>query len=864
MPEFFNKLFAWTRRTQIQSEIDEEIRTHLAMKAADTGDAAEARRAFGNVGRIQEDSREAWSWPKLETWMQDIRHAFRGFRRAPGFTLITIATLALAIGANTAILTLADALMLRPLPYADPDRLGMVFLDATKQGFPRGDIAPAHVVETREHVRSFSDAAGLARADANLTGDGDPIRLKAGLVTANFFDVVGMRPLHGRFFEKGEDQKGRDDVVVLTYEVWRSRYNSSTAIIGQNIRINETPTRVIGVLPPGFQFFYHADMWMPLSLTPAEWAKPDARYLYAVGRLRPGVSWNDCAADIASVSQQLFSKDTAEDRSQKLIVVPIREELTRTVRWGVFALAAGALCVLLIAAANVAGLLLSRAMSRAGELAVRAALGAGSWRLTRQLFTENMLLALTGGALGVGVARFCLRFLKPLVPSAMSGYAELTIDGRVLAILIGASLLTGILCGVGPAWRMASIDPNSALRQGGTRMSGGAAQAGARRWFILGEVALTVVLLIAAGLLFQTFVRLRGIDAGFRPDHVLTMDTILSPKFNRLELRTAFYDQVLERVAALPGVSSATYSSTTPLNWAGGIMALDIEGKPPQRQNAMYRHVTDDYFKTFGVAQKSGRVFDSRDRLGSQPVAIINQTMAAQFWPGEDPIGRRVRTRKEPEWLTIVGVVADVKEMGLDRAQKGILYVAYRQGGVSFAAPAALAVRTNGDPQQLTGAIRREVLAVNPDQPISNVMTLDELVDSQLTNRRLQAQLFGAFAGAALLLACIGLYGVISYAVTTRTREFGIRLALGAEPMAVVRLVLAGGMRLVAAGIVAGVGIAFYATRWLGSMLYDVRATDPWTFVLAPTAVLAVAIVACLVPAWRTTRIDPLESLRAD
>ncbi len=860
---FFRKLFAWRRRSRIHSEIDEEIQTHLAMKAADSSGDAEARRAFGNVGTIQEDSREAWTWPTLESWLQDIRHAFRGFRRAPAFTLITIATLALAIGANTAILTLADALLLRPLPFPDPDRLAMVFLDATQQGFPRGDIAPGHVTEMRRNVRAFS-TAGLARADANITGDGDPVRFKSGLVTANFFDVVGMRPLRGRFFENGEDQPGRDGVVILTYEVWKSRYNLSPSIIGQDIRINETPTRVIGILPPGFQFYYHADLWMPLSMSPEKWANRHSFYMYAVGRLRDGVSWADCAAEMDSVSQYIFAQDSAEDRRQKLIAVPVREELTSKVRWGVFALTAGALCVLLIAAANVAGLLLSRAMSRSSELAVRAALGAGSWRLARQLFTENMVLALLGGLSGIVVAHFSLHFLKPLIPSSMTGYTELAIDGRVLAILIAASLLTGILCGVGPAWRMASTDPNLALRQGGARMSGSSGQAGARRWFILGEVALTVVLLIAAGLLFQTFTRLRGIDAGFRADHVLTMDTILSPKYQTLDRRTGFYNEVLERVAALPGVLSVAYSSTTPLNWRGGIMTIDIEGKPPQRQSAMYRHVTDDYFKTFGISQQSGRVFDSRDRMGSQPVAVINKTMAAQFWPGENPVGQRVRIMMVPDWLTIIGVVADVKEMGLDKAQKAILYVGYRQGGASFAAPAALAVRTYGDPVQLTGAIRREILAVNPEQPVSNVMALDDLVDSQLTDRRVQAQLFGAFAGAALLLACIGLYGVISYAVTTRTREFGIRLALGAEPLAVVGLVLAGGMRLVAAGVIIGVAIAFYATRWLGTMLFEIRATDPWTFALAPTAVLSVAVIACLVPAWRTTRIDPLESLRAD
>lgn len=807
----------------------------------------------------------------MNTFWQDLRYGARMLLKQPGFSLIAVLTLALGIGANTAIFSLIDAVLLRPMSYANPDQLVLVWEDSSAIGFPRDTPAPANYADWKAQNHVFQDMAALGYRSFNLTGEGEPEKLQANGVTANFLPLLGVVPALGRNFLPEEDQPGGAKVVILSHQLWQSRFGGDSSIIGRDLLLNGEKRRVVGVMPLGFQFGDRSiSLWVPLAFTAEELAQRSSHYLNVVGRLKPGITVGQADADIKAIMQRIVQQFPNEAEGMSSAVVSLHEEFTGDVRLSLWVLLLAVGCVLLIACANIASLLLARAAARQREIAVRAALGAGRWRIVRQLLTESLLLAGAGGALGVLLAAWSFAFLQKLIPPGLALQASLRLDGRVLMFTLLAALAAGLLFGLAPAWQAARPDLQEALKQSGGRSGSSSGQRRLRNLLVVGEVALALVLLIGAGLLVQTLANLHGQYSMLRPESVLTLRTVLPEyKYGEHAKRTAFYTQVLERVRALPGVTSAGYTTSVPLEWKGGANGLTIEGKQPGPNyswNANHRQVTADYLQTLGVALRQGRFFTAQDDEQAQPVVIINETMARQYWAGEEPLGKRFKfggADSQAPWMTIVGVVADVRQMGMDVPVKAEMYFPQRQIKThSFFTPRDLVIRTQVAPLNLVTAVRDAIHAIDPEQPVTNIRTLDEILGEQSQLRRTGMLMLALFAGLALLLASLGLYGVLSYFVTQHTPEIGVRMALGAQRGDVLRLVLRQGLTLVGAGIGIGLLSAFALTRLMKSLVFGLGATDPLTFVLVPVLLFAVAWLACWLPARRATKVDPLVALR--
>jgi len=813
----------------------------------------------------------------METLWQDLRYGIRTLVKNPGFSLIALASLALGIGANTAIFSLVNAVLLKPLPFAEPERLVMVWEDASAIGFPRDEVAPANYVDWKSQNQSFEDMATLNWKNFNLTGDGEPERVLAHGVSANFFPLLGVQPVIGRNFSAAEDKPDAAKVAILSYGLWQGRYGGDPATLGRDIRLNDEKYTVVGVTPPGFQFLQgDIGVWVPIALTPQQLADRDNHYLTIVARTRPGVSVEQAQADILTIAQRIARDYPDEAENLKSAVVSVREQLAGSVRRPLIVLVVAVGFVLLIACANIAGLLLSRAAARRKEIAVRTALGASRMRIIRQLLTESALLAGVGGALGLLVAAWSFSLLKQLIPAGMALSTGLKLDVPVLGYALAVSLLTGIVFGLAPALQASKIDLNEALKQGGGRASAGAAGGGLRSAFVIAEVALALVLLIGAGLMIRTVANLRGQYSVFQPEKLLTLRTTLPDnkyrdlrEYVRTEhpRRIAFYDRVLERVSALPGVVSAGYSTSVPLAWKGGANGFTIEGRqaePGVLTNAIHRQVSAAYFQTMGISLRAGRYFDGGDSERSSPVAIINESMARGYWPNEDALGKRFKLGvPDAPWLTIVGIVADVRQMGMDVPVKAEMYLPYRQiASHPWYGPRDLVVRTAGDPMTLVTAVREAIRSVDPDQPVSDIATMEERLTRETGSRRLGMILLSGYAGLALLLASIGIYGVLSYLVVQQTPEIGVRLALGASPGNVLALVLKRGALLVLSGVAIGGVAAFALTRLMTSLLFGVSATDPATFAGIALLLTGTALAACFVPARRATKVDPMVALR--
>ncbi|HWQ33602.1 MAG TPA: ABC transporter permease [Blastocatellia bacterium] len=809
----------------------------------------------------------------MNTLWQDVRYGLRLIRRNPGFTLVAALSLALGIGANTAIFTVVNAVLLRPLPFPEPEQLVMVWEDATFAGFPQNTPAPANFVDWQAQSRSFESMAALSEGSFNLTGDGEPEKIQAYRVTANFFPLLGVQPALGRSFLAAEDQPGANRVVMLSHGLWQRRFGGEPSVIGKDILLNGEKYRVIGVMPRGFQFLErYIGLWTPLALTAEERTERGSHYLKVVGRLKPGVTVAQANADIGAVMEQIARTYPNQAARIGAYVLPLREQLAGDIRRPLMVLLVAVGCVLLIACANIASLLLARAAARNREIAVRAALGAGRWRIVRQLLTESILLSGIGGALGLLFAVWSFAFLEQLIPPTMALTVSLEPDGRMLVFTLLISMLTGILFGLVPALQAARFNQNEALKQG----SGRAVNLGSRRLrsaLVVAEIALSLVLLVGAGLLIQTFHKLRQQYAGLRPENVLTMRTPLPQnKYAQPEQRTAFYDQVRARVGALPGVISVGYTTSVPLEWKGGTSGFVPENTqqplPGLSYDANHRQVSADYLKTMGIPLRRGRYFDSRDQANSLPVAIINETMAREYWPNEDALGKRFKIGdpdSDVPWLTVVGIVADVRQMGLDAPVKAEMYQPYQQAKQQpWYAPRDLVIRTAVEPESLVAAVRREIRAIDPDQPISNIRTMDEILGEETQPRRLGMTLLAVFAGLALVLAALGIYGVLSYFVVQHTPEMGVRMALGAGRRDILALVVRKGLSLALLGIGAGVIASLGLTRLMQSLLFEVSANDPLTLAGVALLLLAVALVACLVPARRAAKVDPIVALRCE
>jgi len=868
------RLFGLFHRARREREFAEELESHLALHIEDNLRAGmspeEARRQahikLGGVALTQELHREQRGLPMLETLLQDLRFGVRMLRKNPGFSLVAILTLALGIGANTAIFSVVNALLLRPLPFPELERVVAIW--ETGLEVERTETTVATYLDWRAQNQSFEQLA-LHRAWAvNITGIEPPERVMGFLVSPNFLDALGVKPVLGRGFQSGEDQPGNDNVAILLHGLWQRRFGGDPNIIGQQVMLNDAARTIIGVMPPEFDYPSRTEVLLPLTLTPELMRNRENHAYLSVARLKPGASLAQARSDLAAIAARLEQQYPASNKGRGVRIYPLLDDTVRAYRTPLLMLMGAVGVVLLIACANVANLLLVRATGRRRELAIRAALGAGQWRVARQLFTESMLLALIGGAAGTLLANWGVAFFKSALGSQArfaAGWENLGIDLTELGFTLGLALLTGVLFGLAPVVQVSGRSLNEALKEGGKGETGGGLQ-GLRSVLVVAEVALSLVLLIGAGLLLKGFWQLLQTKHGFDPTNVLTMRlTLIAEKYNDQSQSASFARELDRRVAALPGVEAAGLVNHIPLAGSNSSSSFLIDGAPEpppgQRNSGRFRACTPDYFKALGITLKTGRGFTAQDNRGNVLVVLINETLARRHFPNGDAIGKRIRLLGPLEsnpWRQIVGVVNDVKFM-LDEAVAPEFYVPFDQ----FPARSLyVAVRAHTEPLALTSAIRSELRAIDPNQPVSEIRTMAQVRAQSVALYSFSSALLGLFASIALLLAAVGIYGVMSYAVTQRTHEIGIRMALGAQSGDVLKLVIKHGLKLTASGIAIGLAGALALTRLLRDLLFGVPATDPPTFAVIALVLTLVALLACYVPARRATKVDPVIALR--
>jgi predicted permease len=810
----------------------------------------------------------------MDQLIKDIRYGLRGLWKRPGFTAVAVITLALGIGANAAIFSVVNAVLLRPLQFREPERLAILWEDATVVGFPRTTPAPANYVDWKTQAQSFEDVAATHESSMNLTGDGEPERVPTRRVTANFFSLLGVPPLIGRSFLPEEDRPGANRVVVLSYPLWQSRYAGDRNILNRTILLNGEKHTVVGVMPAGFQWLETEErLFVPLALDAEELASRSNHYLTVIARLKPGVSMVQAQSEMNALMARIAKDHPKETWEGKLgaVVMPLHEHLAGDARRPLLVLLVAVGFVLLIACANIASLLLARAAGRRRELAVRSALGASRLHIVRQLLTESLLLSILGGIAGLLLAIWSFSFFEKLIPEGMKQSTVLQFDASVLVFALLTSVVTGLVFGLIPALQSSRVDLNESLKQSGGRSGGAGSSTRLRSGIIVFEVSLSLVLLVGSVLLIQTLFQLFNQYSMLDPEKVLTMRTPLPlNKYDEPGKRHAFYQNVLQRVEAIPGVVSAGYVTAIPLTWKGGTTFVVPEGMgervPGVTYDATHRQVSANYLQTMSIPLRQGRYFTAQDNERSMPVAIVNETMAREYWPNGDAVGRRF-TLGDPNdddpWFTVVGVVGDVRQMGLDVPVKSEMYLPYGQVTPwDFYAPRDLAIRTNGDPSGLVGVVREAIRSVDPDQPVSNIATMEEVLGREASQRRLGMILLTAFAVLALLLASLGIYGVLAYFVAQRKNEIGVRLALGASPAQILLLVLRKGMALTLLGVTIGLAASFVLTRLMTSLLFGVKAVDPLTFAVVSLLLAGVALLACWIPARRAAKVDPAVALR--
>jgi putative ABC transport system permease protein len=859
-------------------DLEEEIQSHLNMAMRDRMErgetAEEARnsvlREFGNIGLIKEVTRDMWGWRSLEQLTHDLRFGMRMLTKRPGFTLVAIITLALGIGANTAIFSVVNTVLLQPLPYKDPDRLVMVWEDDTRHGYPRDTPAAANYIDWRDQNQVFEGMAAIADLSFNLTGIGEPERIDGNRVSANLFDLLGVEPQLGRAFSPEEDQPGGNRVVIMSHGLWQRRFGSDINIIGTPLTLNGVSFTVIGVMPLRFQFpGPQNELWIPIAFNSREAANRGRHYLRVVARTKPGVTLQQAQAEMNTIAARLQQQYPDSNTDLGATVIPLHEQLVGDIKPALLVLLGAVGFVLLIACANVANLLLARAAVRQKEIAIRVALGAGRLRLVRQFLTESLLLAALGGVVGLLLSLWGVNLLKAFIPENISQVKAITVDARVLGFTLLVSLLTGLIFGLAPATQASKFDLNETLKEGGRDSASGSRGNRIRGLLVISEVAVSLILLIGAGLLINSFLRLSNVDPGFRADNLLTMQVVLPQlKYPDHARRSAFYTDLLSRVEALPGVKSAAVTNWIPLVLQGDSVGITIEGQPApppgQELIVVTRVVSPHYFRTMGIQFLQGRDFDEqRDRADSPAVVVISETMARRFWPGEDPVGKRLtpgRPDNPDDWCEVVGIVKDVRQFHLDADPKPQMYFTYEQAGLF--APRHVIVSTEVEPLSLAATVRKTVWEIDKDQPVSDISTMEDVLSESVARQRFSMLLLGIFAAVALALAAVGIYGVMSYSVAQRTREIGIRMALGAQGRDVLKLVIGQGMRLAFIGVTVGLIGAFALTRLMQSLLFGVSATDWLTFVVIAFLLAVVALLACYLPARRATKVDQMIALR--
>jgi putative ABC transport system permease protein len=796
----------------------------------------------------------------MNTLLKDIRYGIRSLLKQPAFTIVAVLTLGLGIGVNTAIFSVINAVLLRPLPYNDPARI-VTF---------RSNQSAPDLSDVEAQSRTFSKFGGLVVQPLDYTGGAEPVQFDIGQVTGGFFETLGVKPERGRFITAGDDKTGAPYVLVLSHSLWSRQFNGDQQIVGKPIPLSGNVYTVIGVMPPSFASpRENTEAWTPVHVSnPIAASFRGVHFLRAYGRLADGVSLEQARAEMQVIDKNLAAQYPADNKNRNTLLIPLHELIVGESRQSLLILFAAVGLVLLIACANYANLLLARAAERDREFVIRAALGAGRWRLIRQLLTESVLVSLAGGVLAVVLAIWGTSLLVAMKPDNLPRLGEIGVDLRVLGFTFGISLLTGILFGLLPAWVASRHGVNDALKEGGRSATAGGARQHLRSTFVVVQLAVALILLIGAGLLVKTFSVLRSVEPGFKPDHLLTMRMELpEARYKEVDKQTRFRTQTLAAVNSLPGVKAAMVSE---LPLSGDSLSHDflIDGRlpiaPGDEPSLETRSVIGDYFHAMGIPLKSGRDFASQDFLEKAPlVGIANDAMVRQYFPNEDPLGKRIRWARNPqiEWITIVGVVGDVKHFGLDLPEQPGLYSPYTQAP-PWKRWTSLVARTQSDPAGMAGAVKQQVWKIDPQLPLTKVETMDEVAAGSFAARRFNMLLLVIFAGLALVLAAVGIYGVMSYAVTQRTQEIGIRMALGARAVDVLKLIIRNGMTLISIGVVIGVAGAFALTRLLATLLFGVKPTDTLTFVTVSVVLIFVALLACYIPARRATKVDPLVALR--
>ena len=872
LSKLLQRLRALFRKSELDQELDEEVRFHLERETEQNirrgMTPEEARRvamvSFGGVEQIKEECRDVRRTRAIEDLWQDLRYGARRLRKNPAFTLTAVLTLALGIGANTAIFSITHAVVWRPLPYEEPDRLVTVWESSARSDTSRIIVSPANYLDWREQNRVFEEMGAYTEDFYNISEDASyPERVAAASASPSLFKVLGAEPVLGRSFLPEEGQAGGERVILLSYSLWQRRFGADPHVIGRSIKVNGASHTVVGVLPPDFIISPRRyELYAPLRLNDEQRANRRERYLTVIARLRPGVTIEQARSEMKALGGRLAEQYPDENAGRSATVVPLRV-ITRGTRTALLVLLGAVSFTLLIACANVANLLLGQGVARRKEMAVRAALGAGRLRLTRQLLTESIMLSLAGGLLGLLLAKWGMGLLVSLSPANIPRLDQVGLDLRVLCFTLLISTLTGLAFGLVPALQATKVNLNEGLKEGAK------STAGPRRSFMRGalvvtEVALSLVLLVGAGLLIKSFIRLSEVDLGFDPQKVIAADISLPYRYNTSAHRVEFFRQLMTRVEALPGVSSVAVSQSVPLSGEEHGVQFTVNGREPspgrERYGAIYHRVSAQYLDVMGIGLRKGRGLTERDTSEAAGVALINEALARQCFPGEDPLGKQIiLNRAAPRAREIVGVVADLRYVTPDKEPFPEIYVSYLDDPGHYM---SLAVRAAGDPTRLVAGIQAEVLAMDKDVPLANIKTMEQYVADSVSPQRFSALLLTIFAGAALALAAMGVYGVISSCVAQRTHEIGIRIALGAQRRDVLRLMVGQGMALALTGVGAGLIGAFALTRVMKNLLYEVSTDDPAVFAGVSVLLTITALAACCLPARRAMQIDPMIALR--
>jgi putative ABC transport system permease protein len=858
-------------RRSADRELDEEIRAHLEMEVErNTADGMSqeearlaARRSFGSVAIAKEDSRAIWGLMSLEILLQDLRYGLRMLLKNSGFTTTAALTLALGIGANTAIFSVVNAVLLRPLPYENPEQLVRLWADNSGRRTEQNHFAPAEITGFRDQLTTFEEIGmfdiGLS---ANLTGGAQPERVNGSEATPGLFTTLRVNPILGRTFLPDETDVAQSKVALISEGLWRRRFGGDPNFAGRSVMLDGVSFTVVGVLPASFKFPEKVDLWLPFSFTAADWKNDWAHhYVEVVGRLKPGITTDQVRAELDTVIPRVlpnFPPDWKEKWGVTL--VPMREQVVGKVSSTLWILFGAVGFVLLIACVNVANLSLSRASARQKEISIRAALGAGRLRIVRQLLAESLLLSIIGGGAGALLAFGAIKLSSVSLLAGLPRAEEVTVDGQVLLFTMAISIVTGVVFGVTPALQASNPDLNDALKEGGRSSSG--SRAGLRNLLVVSEIALSLVLLIGAGLLVKSFLRLQSVNAGFDPRNVLTAQvTLPRAEYPDTARQNAFLRQTIERLETLPGVKSVAATINLQLDnaWSIGYRVPGRENTPNQVADNAY--VTPRYFRAMGIPMLKGRDFSDRDIAATAPVVIISESLARKHFHDEDPLGQRLHTAGVN--CEIIGVVADVKARGLELDAGPAIYIPYAQKQ-TIATFFTYTIRAEMGPLSLAGAVENEIRNADRNLPVANVRTMEQIISTSLAQRRLTLLLLGVFALTAVALAAVGVYGVMSYSMERRRSEIGIRMALGARRRDVLAMTLRQGMKQALLGVALGLFGAFWLTGLLEGLLFGVRPTDPLTFAVVASLLVAVALLACYIPARRATKVDPLVALRRD